>query len=114
MTVDPELATLIGLLDDEHARNILVETSVTPLSASELADRCDTSRQTVYRRLEKLQAADLVAEQTRPREDGHHDTVYAATLDRLSIDLNEGTLSFEVERDQTDAVDELTRLWRTF
>lgn len=114
MTEDSEFDTLIGLIHDDHAREILVETSVTPLSASELAEQCDASRQTIYRRLKKLQAADLVAEQTRPRKDGHHDTVYIATLDSLMIELNEGMLSFEIDRGRSDAVDELARLWGKF
>ena len=114
MTEDPEFDTLIGLIHDEHARQILVETSVTPRSASELAEQCDASRQTIYRRLNKLQAANFVAEQTRPRKDGHHDTVYIATLDSLLIELDEGTLSFDIDRSRSDAVDALARLWRNF
>lgn len=114
LTVDPELETVVSLLDDEHARTILVETCETPLSASELADRCEASRQTVYRRLERLEAAGLIAERTRPREDGHHDAVYTAILDRVSIELREGALEFELERNRSDPVDELTKLWRNF
>lgn len=114
MTESPDLETVVGLMDDDYARAILRETSVEALSAGELADRCDASRQTVYRRLDSLQEAGLVTEQTRPREDGHHDAVYAATLDRLSIELREGTFEFELEQSESNAADELTRLWRHF
>lgn len=111
---DPELATVVGLLDDACVRTILTETSLEPMSADELAERCDVSRQTVYRRLDELEAADLLAERTRPRGDGHHDAVYAATLEEVRVRLHEGCLEFEIDRPRGDAVDELERLWRGF
>jgi predicted ArsR family transcriptional regulator len=111
---EPGLETVVGLLDDEHARTILAATSVEPLSASQLAERCDTSRQTVYRRLERLEVADLVTSRTQLREDGHHDTVYRATLARLSVGLKDGEFTFDLERTRPDLSDELTTLWRNF
>ena len=63
---------LLALLDDEYARAILVAASLEPLSASELADRCDASRTTVYRQLERLEAAGLVSRE---------DDVISASLD---------------------------------
>lgn len=106
------METVVGLLDDEHARTILAATSVESLSASQLAAKCDTSRQTVYRRLERLQEADFVTSRTQLREDGHHDTVYRATLARLSVELRDGAFEFELERTHPALSDELTRLWR--
>lgn len=111
---DPDLTDVVGLLDDACARRILTATSVEPMSANELATRCDVSRQTVYRRLEELEDAGLVTERTRPREDGHHDAVYAATLEEVRLRLADGELEFHLERGETDAADELTRLWRDF
>lgn len=114
MSGDDGLGAVVELLDDETARTIQEETSVEPLSARELAERCDTSRQTVYRRLEQLEASELVEDRTRVREDGHHDTVYTATLERLSITLREGELRFDVERTSASPADRLTDLWRNF
>ena len=114
MSDDAGLETVVGLLDDDHVRVILLATSENPLSASELTEECDASRQTVYRRLERLQEAGLVDDQTRVRKDGHHDTVYTATLDRVSITLRDGAFEFELERTHADAADELTNLWRKF
>lgn len=118
---DDDLATVVGLLDDEHARTILRATSVKPRTASELAEECDASRQTVYRRLGPLEDAGLVAGRSQLREDGHHDTVYRATFDSLSVALRDGDFEFDVTlRDAdsggpgTDAADELTDLWRKF
>ena len=108
---DVDFETVVGLLDDAYAREILAATSTEPMSASDLADHCDASRQTMYRRLDRLQDAGLVAERTRPREDGHHDAVYVATLRSARVVLREGSFEFECERDEPDMADELTRLW---
>lgn len=106
--------TVIELLNDEQARTILEATSVEPLSAGELTEWCDASQQTVYRRLERLQEVGLVDDQTRVREDGHHDTVYTATLEHVSITLRDGSLQFDIERTKSEAADQLTELWGNF
>lgn len=108
------LDSLLALLEDDHARAILTATSVEPMSAAELSDHCDVSQTTVYRRVERLVDAGLVAERTRPRADGHHDTVYVARLDELSVRLRGGTLEFDVTRRSDDVADRLTRLWEGF
>lgn len=124
-TDEPTLETVAELLDDAHVRTVLTATSVDPMSARELSERCDASRATVYRRLEALEAAGLVAERTRPRADGHHDAVYVATLDELSIRLRDGELELELDRRDGDAAfgpdlgsddvaDRLTRMWEDF
>lgn len=102
---------VLELLGDEYVRSILTVTNVESLSASELSERCDASLATVCRRLERLQDAGLVAERTRPRADGHHDTVYAATLEELSVRLTGDELAVELRRRDEDAADRLTRMW---
>lgn len=111
---DPTFTTIIELLSDNHVRTILSETSVEACSASELAERCDASDQTVYRRLERLEEAGLVSDRTRARDDGHHDTVYTARLEHVSITLRDGEFEFTIEHPQPDPADELTDLWRRF
>lgn len=108
------LETVVTLLDDDHVRTILTATSVDAMSAKELSDRCDVSQATIYRRLDRLSTAGLVAERTRPRADGHHDTVYAATLDECTIRLRDGELQFDLDRRGDDVADRLTRLWEEF
>jgi len=114
---DPDLATVIGLLDDDHVRSILAAASARPLSANQLSDRCDVSVSSIYRRVDRLVEADLLAEWTRPRADGHHETVYVSRLDRFELSVDDGDLSWDLERDDaesTDVADELTRLWGKF
>lgn len=113
---DPALGTVVGLLDDDYARTVLEATARKPHSAAELAEVADVSRQTVYRRLEGLKAAGLVAESTRPRADGHHETVYEAALSELRVELTDEGFSFtiDLEPPESDAADELTKLWEGF
>ena len=114
-SADPEFEAVADLLGDECARQVLVATAGKPRSAAELDELIDVSRQTVYRRLERLEEAGLVDERTRPRSDGHHDTVYEATLSELHVALTEDGFTFDIEvESEPDAADELTRLWRQF
>jgi len=57
---EPDLAAVVGSLDDEYARSVLAATGREPTSATEIADRCDASVSTVYRRAERLQEVGLV------------------------------------------------------
>lgn len=111
---DPDLATVVALLDDEHVRSILAATSEAPRSASELGERCGIATSGIYRRLDRLTDADLVAERTRPRSDGHHETVYVSRLGRFELTVRDGDLAWDVERRSDDVADQLTRMWGRF
>jgi DNA-binding MarR family transcriptional regulator len=113
---DPDFETVVELLADPCVRTLLAATARRPHSAAELADAADVSRQTAYRRLDVLEAAGLVSESTRPRADGHHETVYEAELSSFSVELTEAGFSFaaEFESAEADAADELTKLWEHF
>lgn len=107
---EPDLEAVAGLLEDETARTILTETSQQPMSASELRERCDASGPTIYRRLERLREHDLVLERARPDpEEGHHSTVYAPNLRRVTVELRGGRFEVDVDR-REDMADRFTRL----
>lgn len=95
---DNDVAAISSLLADECARTILTATATEPLSAEDLCERCEVSPPTVYRRLNDLEAYDLVDEQTQPDADGHHYSVYTATLDRLVITLTDDGLTLRLAR----------------
>ncbi|MFC3959549.1 winged helix-turn-helix domain-containing protein [Halovivax cerinus] len=110
MSEEDRIEAVGAVLADPTARHILVETSQEPMTASTLSDRCAVSEPTVYRRLERLRECDLLVEQTRPDpEHGHHRTVYATDLDRLTVTLRDGTLALQVDR-REDPSDRFTRL----
>ncbi|WP_255151759.1 ArsR/SmtB family transcription factor [Halorarius halobius] len=110
MSEECDLDAIAAVLEDGTARAILTETSMEPASADELAERCDASGPTIYRRLDDLRACDLVEERTRPDPaGGHHRTEYAATLERVTVELDDGTFSLRVDR-RADMADRFTRL----
>jgi len=106
---EEELAAIASLIEDEYARAILRHTSEQPLSANELMDRCDASKATTYRRIDRLREHDLLESYQEYDPEGHHYEVYAATLEELSVRLDGG--EFVVELDRTrDPADRMTDL----
>jgi DNA-binding transcriptional ArsR family regulator len=63
---EPTPADLFALLDDEYARAILAATSEQATSAPALAEACDASHPTIYRRIDRLKDQNLLAERTEP------------------------------------------------
>ena len=106
---EEHLAAIASLIEDEYARSILRHTSEQPLSANELMDRCDASKATTYRRIDRLREHDLLESYQEYDPDGHHYEVYAATLEELSVRLDDG--EFVVDLDRTsDPADRMTDL----
>mgnify|MGYP000029453133 FL=1 len=111
MSEEPELETVVELLDDEYAREILAATSIEAMSADQLAERCDASPPTVYRRLDSLREHDLVTAQQQLDPDGHHYDVFSAQLSRVTVDLEDGEYRIDIERREPDAADRFTELF---
>lgn len=86
---DATAEELLALLDADHTQTILEETRDTPLPARALAEACGTSRATIYRRLNSLEDAEIVESRMRYDADGHHRTVYEATLESVTVDVTE-------------------------
>jgi AcrR family transcriptional regulator len=107
---DETLQEVAGLLEDDVAREVLAATSVDAMSASNLAERCDVSEPTIYRRLEELREADLLAEGQELDPGGDHYTVYRARFQRLLVELERGDYDVEVTLLE-DPADRFTRLF---
>lgn len=103
--------TVGELLEDEYARSILAETSSETLSAKELVDRCDASPPTVYRRIDRLEEFDLIDEERTLDPDGHHYRRFSARLERVTIELRDGTYEVSVDRTDGDAIERFTNLY---
>lgn len=108
---DGEDTELLAILDDEYARTILIETSKEPMGAETLADRCDASPPTIYRRLDRLDEHDLLEAQQQLDPDGHHYKTYAARLERVSVEIENGEMEIDVLRREEDPADRFTRLY---
>lgn len=108
VTEDPDPETVFALLADECSRTILVATTREPMTVHALADHCDASRSTVYRRVDRLESCGLLAETTEVDRAGHHRGRYEARLNRLVVDLSEEGFSVAVDADLADL---FTDLW---
>lgn len=82
-TIDP--TDSLALLSDDYARSILEALGDEPLPAREIHERLDVSRATVYRRLERLEAAGLVESSMSVHPEGHHRERYELTTDRIHV-----------------------------
>jgi predicted transcriptional regulator len=109
MSDDEDIAVL-GLLDDDIARTILIQTSNQPMSADALSTHCDVSPPTIYRRIKQLREYDLLEEQQKIDTNGHHYKTYSAQFEHVSVELKDGSMSIEIQRAKENATDRFARL----
>lgn len=104
---DPD--DIFDVLASEDVRRILVATSVRPMSAKELADICDRSLATIYRRVRAMQEYNLLSEELTRDPDGTQYNEYRSDLNEIRIKVGEGSLDVDVdiERDTVDQFAEL-------
>jgi len=79
---------LLDALGDDVSRSVLLACNRAPMTAEELAESCEVSESTIYRRLETLSSLGLV-ERTQ-RVDAPSKTCYETAVDGLSIHLGDG------------------------
>ncbi|WP_435095951.1 helix-turn-helix domain-containing protein [Halarchaeum sp. P4] len=101
---------LLDTLGDSRSRAVLAAVNDEPRSAKEVADALDVSLPTVYRRLDDLEACDLVAAQTAVAPDGNHYKRYSSTFEELSVRLEDDAYEVDVRRDE-DLADRFSDLW---
>ena len=108
---EADIGVVISALDDGDAR-AMIEALDGPMSASELAERCDIPLSSTYRKLERLADAQLLEEGTAIRRDGHHVTRYAVGFDYVEIQFDPATgLRCRIEPRPTSAPEQLATMW---
>lgn len=106
---DVDREELLSAVEAGPARCILSAASRERLSAEELADRCDVSPATVYRRVEELQEYGFVEEDIDIDRSGNNRKRYETTLERVCLLFDDG---FDVSvRVRRDFVDRFADLW---
>lgn len=111
MRSSPDRQTVLDALDDPDCRRILRELDA-PRTASELSEACDMSLSTTYRKLELLNTATLVEEETRIRQGGHHTREYAIAFEAIEISLDESRhLDLSITHPARTADEQLERIW---
>lgn len=94
---------LVELLNDEYAPDILARIHEEPKGARTLAEECDASRPTVYRRLNRLREAGVVDEEMRYDEDGHHHKAFRLVADAAELRLAESGFEAELSTSEPSA-----------
>jgi len=85
ITDESDVDAVLALLDDVAARSILVATTGEALSAMELAECCDVSQTTAYRKVEALREVGLLEADIDASIDGNHTRRYSHDIDRLEF-----------------------------
>lgn len=86
-----------AVLADDRVQQILTSLNVSNQSAQDLIQICEGSQSSIYRRLAVLQSYDLVTEQTKVSDSGHHYSVYQPHFDDIRIFLDDDQLVTEIQ-----------------
>ncbi|CAJ52077.1 ArsR/SmtB family transcription factor [Haloquadratum walsbyi] len=100
---------IFDVLASEDVRQILVATNVQSMSVKELADICDRSLATIYRRIQAMENYNLVSEEITRDADGTQYSEYKSELNEITISVEEGQLdiNINIEKDTVDQFAEL-------
>lgn len=94
-------AELLNLVADEQVREIIAATAANWLTVTELEEQCPISTATMYRKVEAMVDADLLAERLRLRRNGRHVREYRTCIDALSMTLTvDESIEMTVECEQ--------------
>jgi len=107
---DRSIEEVLDTIGDRHARRVLAAISREPRSAKELAEACDLSLPTIYRRIEMLAEYDLVTDRTLVAEDGNHYKVYESNFESTVISLDDDEYRVRIYR-QDNLPDRFSQLW---
>ena len=107
---DRSIEDILDTIGDQHARRVLAAISREPKDAKELADECDLSLPTVYRRIEMLDEYDLIKDETLVAEDGNHYKVYQSNFESTVISLEDDEYKVRIYREE-NLPDRFSQLW---
>lgn len=102
---------VLNLLTDDGTREVLIHASRNPMTARELSNVCDVHHSTIYRRIDRLQAHDLLEELGRVDPDGHHSTAYKTKLREVTVKLTEGGYDVRLRMEETPS-ERMAQMWR--
>lgn len=98
----------LSALGDADCRALLRQLAAGPQTAAELAQSCEIPSSTLYRKLDRLVDAGLVAEETEISTDGRNATRYEKRIDEVSVrirDTDQIELGTDGSGDDSDAAD---------
>jgi DNA-binding transcriptional ArsR family regulator len=101
---------VLDTIGDDYARQILASLSRESRPAKELAEVCDISLPTVYRRLELLEEQELVTGYTETDEDGNEFKLYECNFESTVISLDDDEYDVRIYRKENLA-GRFSELW---
>jgi DNA-binding transcriptional ArsR family regulator len=108
---EPAKQRILSALSDEYSRKILTATIEVAMSALELSKKYEIPITTVYRRIEELVEAGLIAAVKSGRTtDGKWFDLYRSLLRRIDVSFEKGEVRIEVLVNEHVA-DKFTRMW---
>ena len=107
---DRSIEDILDTIGDQHARRVLAAISREPQSAKDLAEECDLSLPTVYRRIEMLEEYDLVTDETLVADDGNHYKIYESNFESTVITLEDDEYKVRIYREE-NLPDRFSQLW---
>lgn len=102
---------LFDLVIEPTTRAVLEAVDDEPLSAKELADRCDVSGPTMYRRVNAMEEFDLLTTGTQIDPNGNHYTVYESNVDQIEVEIDPSNGEVSVDLTYRDSTDQFIHLW---
>jgi uncharacterized protein YdhG (YjbR/CyaY superfamily) len=111
VTDERDLEGVLDVLGKSHARQILILAWRTPQTAQELADKCETSLPTIYRRVGELTEYGLLIKDTKFDPAGNHYARFETSMDEVCFHLEDDGITVEVEV-ETDLFDQFGELWK--
>jgi DNA-binding transcriptional ArsR family regulator len=108
---EPAKQRILAALADEYSRKILTATIQDPMSALELSKKYEIPITTVYRRIEELVEAGLLAAVKSGRTtDGKWYDLYRSLLRRIDVSFEKGDVRIDVIVNE-HVSDRFTRMW---
>lgn len=103
--------SVVDALDDSDCRAIIKQLEY-PMTANEVANRCDIPLSTTYRKLDKLSESTLLEELTEIRTDGRHTTRYRIDFREVCLLLDDDrSFGITITRPKRPADERLADLW---
>lgn len=103
-------SNILDLFADPVARALLLVANGRPVSVNDIADSLDVSNPTIYRRIDALVDANLLAEYQRINPNGNQHKEYETILDEITFSVEADGYKVEMQVDQNLAAD-FESLW---
>ena len=108
---EPSKQRILAAMADEYSRKILTATIQEPISALELSKKYEIPITTVYRRIDELVEAGLLAAVKSGRTtDGKWYDLYRSLLRRIDVSFENGDVRIEIIVND-HVSDRFTRMW---